>query len=124
MHGVHKWAGLVAALWIAVLGVTGFLLDHRDWRWIWQTPVPEILLPESLLEESARAGFTVYMVSPVDPRVRISAGKRGFWTDQGNGWSPSTFDGMEGAPQVFAVLPDQKAGWARLFAAKIGRAHV
>ena len=33
---IHKWAGLVGAAWLAVLGLTGFLLDHDSWRWIQQ----------------------------------------------------------------------------------------
>ncbi|MBI4828715.1 MAG: hypothetical protein HY804_07875, partial [Nitrospinae bacterium] len=39
----HKWAGIVAALWLAILGFTGFLLDHRDWRWMWSVSVPDAL---------------------------------------------------------------------------------
>ena len=25
---IHKWAGLIGAAWLAVLGLTGFFLDH------------------------------------------------------------------------------------------------
>ena len=33
---IHKWAGLAALAWLSVLGITGWILDHRDWRWTHQ----------------------------------------------------------------------------------------
>ena len=38
---VHKWAGLIALAWLSVLGITGWILDHHDWRWTHQGTVPE-----------------------------------------------------------------------------------
>ena len=117
MHSVHKWGGLISAAWLAVLGVTGFLLDHRDWRWIWQTPAPQILIPDRILEKERAAGFMVYRVNADDPRYRIAAGKRGLFTDRGKGWEKASFEGLNGAPQVFDVMMDARLGWNRLYAA-------
>ena len=40
---LHKWAGLAAGAWLLVLGVSGILLDHDEWRWQRQMTVPRVM---------------------------------------------------------------------------------
>ncbi|MDH4183997.1 MAG: PepSY domain-containing protein, partial [Nitrospinota bacterium] len=116
---LHKWGGIVSALWLALLGVTGFFLDHRDWRLIWQTSVPESVFPGKFLEETRRAEFTIYQINPWDAKKRVAGGRRGLWTssDGGGEWKPCRFEGMTGAPQALALIGDPLQGWNRLYAA-------
>ncbi|MDH5756365.1 MAG: PepSY domain-containing protein [Nitrospinota bacterium] len=114
----HKWGGIISALWLAILGVTGFLLDHRDWRWIWQTQTPEILIPDQFRKEHERAGFTVYRINPWDRNNVLAGGRQGLWIMTGaKKWTPSGFKGMSGSPQVLALFEDQRVGWNRLYLA-------
>ena len=46
---IHRWIGLVAALWLFLLGITGIFLDHDEWRWLRQTEVPESWLSSSMM---------------------------------------------------------------------------
>lgn len=119
MRRAHKWLGIAAALWLAVLGVTGFFLDHRDWRWIWQTSVPDSLFSEDVLKKKAARDTLVYRIDPQNERRRIGGGKRGFWWsgDAGASWNSSAFKYYGGqSPQVFSVV-EETAGTGRLFAA-------
>ncbi len=84
-HRIHRWAGLAAGLWLAVLGGTGFVLDHRDWAWLWQTGVSPRHLPETLVE-AARGHVRLYRI--VDDERRLAGGPSGLWysTDGGQRW--------------------------------------
>ena len=119
---IHKWAGLVGAAWLAVLGLTGFLLDHDSWRWIQQGKAPAILTPASL-EKSANQSVTRYLqIDPDDRLAQVTGGQRGLWQSRDGGvtWTPTIFpDGDH--PQILAIEPDPKLGWKRLwFAADDG----
>lgn len=118
---VHKLAGIVAALWLAVLGVTGFMLDHRDWRWIWQTSVPETLLPKKVLDTAAEMEVALYRIDPGDPSRRIAAGRRGMWLsdDAGLNWRSVAFSGLPPgeSPQVFSIVASSGSAWDDLWIA-------
>jgi len=89
----HKWAGLAALAWLAVLGATGFILNHReDWDWIWQHGLPARWLPESV-GKTAEAGLARhFQVDPSDGRRQLVAGARGVWwsDDSGRAWQAAT----------------------------------
>ena len=98
----HKWAGLTAAVWLLVLGATGVVLDHDEWRWARQMTVPESwlsarvgrLLPATVMRHVKR--------DPADERRWIGGSERGMWLteDRGQSWAPVSFDGLDSAPQV------------------------
>ncbi|MBM3515483.1 MAG: hypothetical protein FJX59_17480, partial [Alphaproteobacteria bacterium] len=41
LRTIHKLAGLTALIWLSVLGLTGWILDHHEWRWSHQWTVPQ-----------------------------------------------------------------------------------
>ena len=109
---LHRWVGLGAALWLAVVGITGFLLDHKDWRWMRQATVDERWLPESLAKTARDLLVRFYQVERGNPASRVAAGWRGAWfsRDGGQSWTPSRFEGTAGTLLVYALEPDFEQG--------------
>lgn len=99
---IHKYAGLTACAWLLVLGVTGFLLDHHEWRWLNQTSVPATwtskqigrLVPGTVIRHIAVSGGSI-----------MGASERGAWYSRNRGkqWMPIKFAGEAEQPQVHAV---------------------
>jgi hypothetical protein len=118
---VHKLAGILAALWLAVLGATGLLLDHRDWRGIWQTGVPAALLPKKVLDTAVEMEVALYRIDPGEPSRRIAGGRRGIWLSDDNGlnWRSSAFSGLPlgESPQVFSIVTSSGPAWDDLWIA-------
>lgn len=117
LHKLHKWTGLLATTWLCVLGATGFLLDHRDWRWMWFSTVPEHLMPESV-NSLSRTVIQIFQVNPDRLMHQVAAGSRGLWVteDGGTTWRRTRLLGdTSGHLQVFAVEPDPERGWDRLW---------
>ena len=119
---IHKWIGLFAALWLAVLGLTGFFLDHDLWRWQNQTLTPSWLTTPAL-EQSAKLGLVrLLQIDPGDRSHEVAGGPRGLWVsrDAGETWQAAAFANGD-RPQILAIEPDGALGWKRLwFAADDG----
>lgn len=114
---LHKWAGLIAAIWLCVLGATGFLLNHKEWRWIWFSTIPKHLMPESVTRLS-RIVIQLLQVNPDRPLHQVAGGPRGLWVtrDGGKTWQRTRLIGDEsGHVQILAVEPDPARGWDRLW---------
>jgi len=107
VHRLHQWMGLTAGLWLLVLGVTGFFLDHRDWRWLWQAGIDESWMPEAVVEKSRRGIFRLYHIDSSKPDLHIVAGSTGMWwrTNSADNWHETQF-GANGAPQIKAIVDD------------------
>jgi len=119
LHRIHKWTGLLAALWLAVLGTTGFAIDHRDWRWLWQPAFPAAWLPHAVAAKSVHGAVGLYQINPQKPTDRLAGGRRGLWlsVDNGRHWSRPGFEKRAGQPQILAIEPDPVRGWQRLWLA-------
>lgn len=107
LHRIHKWMGLIAAVWLIVLGLTGFLLDHRDtWRWLWQEGVSETYVKDIILDKSKKGQIKYYQISPNDPQQHVAAGLTGLWwsNNAGGSWNKTKFIGVDNAPMISTVL--------------------
>lgn len=107
LHRIHKWVGLLAALWLAVLGISGFLLDHRDsWAWLWQSGVSPVLIPEEIEEKAAAGTYKLYRVDPNNHAYHITGGQGGLWWSSRSGqhWQRATFQNRQTMPQVYAAF--------------------
>ena len=98
---VHKWAGLTAAAWLMVLGVTGILLDHDEWRWQRQMTVPESWLSKGVARLLPATVMRYVAMDEARPSHRLGGSERGLWltTDGGGNWSDIAFP-EGGTPQV------------------------
>lgn len=117
LHKLHKWAGLISAVWLCVLGATGFLLDHKEWRWMLFSTVPERVMPESV-KNLSRTVIQLFQVNPDRPMQQVAAGSRGLWVteDGAKSWQRTQVIGDESEHlQVLALEPDPERGWDRLW---------
>ncbi len=122
---IHKWAGLIGAAWLAVLGLTGFFLDHDSWRWLMQDKSPAFLTPASLDANSARGVARYLQIDPSDRSTQVTGGPRGLWLsrDGGTTWTATRFlDGDH--PQILAIEPDPTVGWSLLWFASDNGVYV
>ena len=111
LHRIHKWMGLIAAVWLIVLGLTGFLLDHRDtWRWLWQGGVSENWINNVVDKKSKSGQIKYYQINPENSQQHIAGGLTGLWwsNDAGEYWLKTRFIGVERAPMISAVIFTEK----------------
>ncbi len=106
-HRLHQWMGLAAGGWLLVLGATGFFLDHRDWRWLWQSGIDESWVSDVVLEKSRSGIFRLYHVDAGTDGVHIIAGSTGMWwrTDSIESWGETQFENND-TPQIKAIVND------------------
>jgi hypothetical protein len=112
---VHRWAGLAAMAWLIVLGITGVLIDHPDWRWVRQTTVADGLASPKVLRDSHGAVIRKFQADPADARRLIGGGVRGLWrtADGGVSWSAVPF-AESATPMTYSIVPLSDDGWSRL----------
>jgi len=112
---VHKWAGLSAALWLIVLGSTGFVLDHPEWRGPNQITVPERWGSPDLTRFIRVTFMRQILVDPEDDALWLGGSERGLWSsdDGGDSWQAVEFDGLDYSPQVYALGMHPESGFER-----------
>ncbi|MFQ5643346.1 MAG: PepSY domain-containing protein [Thiogranum sp.] len=103
---LHTWAGLGAGLWLAVLGITGFVLDHRDWAWLWQSTAPEFLVPGQIVAKARSGTVRLYQLNPDQPQQHVAGGPQGLWisNDGGQRWQSVVFNTATVMPGVNVIL--------------------
>ena len=107
LHRIHKWMGLIAGVWLIVLGATGFLLDHRDtWRWLWQDGMSAALINESVVGKSKTGHIRLYQINPNNSQQHVSGGLTGLWwsNNKGINWIKTKFIGFEQTPMISSIL--------------------
>ena len=98
---LHKWAGLTAGAWLLVLGVSGILLDHDEWRWQRQVTVPESWLSKRVARLLPATVMRYVAVDEAIPNRWLGGSERGLWLtlDGGESWSDVSFPEGD-TPQV------------------------
>ena len=101
----HKWAGLTAAAWLLVLGVSGILLDHDEWRWQRQMTVPESWLSKRVARLLPATVMRYIAVDEARPNRWLGGSERGLWLteDSGASWRDVAFP-EAGQPQVLRFV--------------------
>ena len=104
---IHKWAGLGAGAWLLVLGATGIVLDHDEWRWARQMTVPESWVSPNVARLLPATRMRHVVVDAGNPDAWIGGSERGFWwtEDAGATWNAIPFAGLNGVvPQVRGLI--------------------
>ena len=120
LFSIHKWLGLFGALWLAILGISGLILDHRDdWRWAWQFGVSNRILPDDTVQRLAERHVTLLQANPQDAQQWVAGGAAGLWHsfDGTSSWQRVSFEGATDSPMVFGILLDLALGWKRIWLA-------
>ncbi len=107
LHRLHKWTGLIAAVWLSVLGISGLLLDHRhDWRWLWQSTVANNWLPQDVIAKARSGVWRIFQIHPHKQYLQIAGGPQGLWWTDNNGtfWKQTRFIQSNGTPSVNAAV--------------------
>ncbi|MEZ5566087.1 MAG: hypothetical protein R3F24_11425 [Gammaproteobacteria bacterium] len=75
---VHRWLGLTAMAWLVVLGATGVILDHPNWRWTKQWTVTEAFGSPHVLEDEAKGTILrQFQINPDNSAQWLAGGERG-----------------------------------------------
>lgn len=97
---IHKLAGLTALAWLTVLGLTGWILDHHEWRWSHQWTVPQSWASTAI---NRLVRGTVMRFIAADATHMIGASERGLWLtiDGGKSWADIPWVDAWGLPQTY-----------------------
>ncbi len=117
---MHRWVGLGAFLWLAVLGLTGIVLDHHEWSWFRQYPVTQAFASEQMMREQVKGTLLrQFALNPDNTRQMIAGGERGLWrtSDGGENWASVAYNGADGTPRLLAMFNDLTSPWDRVWIA-------
>ncbi len=108
LRRIHRWLGLAAALWLTVLGATGVVLDHPDWRIPNQATVPESWGSPDLTRFIRVTYMRHILVDPRDEQRWLGGSERGLWSsgDGGGTWTAVRFDELDHSPQILGLAHD------------------
>lgn len=81
---LHKKAGVVAGLFLFILALTGFFLNHDQWKFQYQWTLPNSILPDSVAELDKKL-FQAKTTRPGDINWQIVAGLRGAYVSTNGG---------------------------------------
>jgi len=100
---LHKIAGLAAMAWLSVLGLTGWILDHHEWRWTHQWTVPSSITSTAINRLVRGTVMRQVMADPNDANRYLGASERGLWVTADNGatWTDVAWEGADGLPQSY-----------------------
>lgn len=73
---IHKISGLIAGVVILILSITGFFLDHYNWKFLHTTTLKDV--PSSVYKLN-NGSFYAYLINPNDEKHIIAGGARGIY---------------------------------------------
>jgi len=124
---VHQILALVALLWLSVLGLTGWILDHHEWRWSQQWTMPAAWTSPAITRLVRGTIMRKIEVVQTTPPTLVGGSERGLWrsNDFGDTWIDIGFRSAEGreiadTPQTFDVVASTGASRAILIATDDG----
>lgn len=100
----HKWLGIFGALFLINLGCTGFILDHRQWNWLYSDVVSLEYFNDEFTKDVQKHGAN--NLKHTDGNFSISGGNRGIWwsCNHAKTWQKSHFVSRKNAPIVTAIV--------------------
>lgn len=79
---LHKFGAYTAFFVLLILSISGFLLNHKGWNFLYSTTFESI--PSSVIEHDSSL-TTGYWIDPLDENHIIAAGKRGIFESNDGG---------------------------------------
>jgi hypothetical protein len=81
---LHKKVGIIAGLFLFILSLTGFFLNHDQWSFQYHWTLPNSILPDVVAEADKKL-FQVKTVKPDNDQWMIVGGLRGVFVSQDGG---------------------------------------
>ncbi len=81
---LHKIIGLAFGLFLFILSLTGFFLDHDEYDFQWEITIDSNYLPRSVIDKQYRI-FEAYKINPSDNSHILIGSRRGFFVSVDGG---------------------------------------
>jgi len=81
---LHKKAGILAGFFLLILGLTGFFLNHDQWKFQYHWTLPNSVLPDAVAKADKKL-FQAKTVHPENSNWVIVAGLRGAYLSENGG---------------------------------------
>lgn len=73
---IHKYAGVTSGIVLIILSISGFFLNHDNWKFLYTITLPNTLLPQTTIVKDTRL-LNDYYVSKEDSSKKLFCGFRG-----------------------------------------------
>lgn len=114
----HKWLGIFSAIFLLNLGITGFILDHREWGWLYYDALPAKYLSDEFVSGTTKHTMDIIKRSDSSNNSRLLyGGNRGLWwsDDHGSNWQNVVFCDREIMPMITSIVTDINGSFETLY---------
>ena len=66
---IHKYAGVTSGIVLIILSISGFFLNHDNWKFLYTITLPNTVLPQATIVKDTRL-LNDYYVSKEDSATR------------------------------------------------------
>ena len=84
LRKIHKYAGIFSGVVLILLSISGFFLNHDNWKFLYTTTFSNSYLPETTIKYNQRL-YNSYKVDIKDSSVRLYVGFRGVYRSENGG---------------------------------------
>lgn len=116
----HKWLGILSAVFLINLGITGFILDHREWGWLYSDAAPAHYFNDEFVDNTTKHAMDTIKRSDTDNGgYLLHGGNRGLWwsDDAGSRWHHCTFKSRDTMPMITSLTAEANGSFKTLYAA-------
>jgi hypothetical protein len=78
IHKIHKYTGIMSGILLLLLTISGFFLNHDNWKFLYTTTVPNSYLPAQTIKQNIRL-YNTYHIDSQYNNIHILAGFRGIY---------------------------------------------
>jgi len=88
LRKIHKYAGVLSGIFLLLLSISGFFLNHDNWKFLYTTNIPNAYLSLATVNKNQNL-YNTYIVDKKNKALRLLAGFRGAYVSKNNGISYS-----------------------------------
>lgn len=86
LHKIHKYAGIFSGIVLLLLSISGFFLNHDNWKFLYTTTFSNDYLPSQTIKHN-KSLYNSYIVDKDNASLRIIAGFRGVYVSHDEGYT-------------------------------------
>ncbi len=114
----HRWIALTAMLWLMVLGFTGVIVDHPEWRWSHQWEMTDRFASDHILIDEVHGTIVrKFQMNPSNTDQILGGGRRGLWrtANSGQEWIAVDYAGTDETPMLLSLQPSKDQPWQKIW---------